>query len=204
MTENSIYIIIPEDAPPEARKELKELESQTYDEIHLILGIPFMLSKGLKYIPTILAWAFEEGGSVGDEHPKELSKKMKKMMLEIYKELASRVDVKIERSPQGGRRAVWPSETLDLKEVQEEAELLAKSEEILLKMDDKRDYWMLFRHAIAYEVHPWEKLTFKERLRKHMEMENKHFRAWGNFFLKALELHRKYPNVKFWFTIEMI
>ncbi|MEM2373755.1 MAG: hypothetical protein QXI11_04860, partial [Thermoproteota archaeon] len=102
MTENSIYIIIPEDAPPEARKELKELESQTYDEIHLILGIPFMLSKGLKYIPTILAWAFEEGGSVGDEHPKELSKKMKKMMLEIYKELASRVDVKIERSPQGG------------------------------------------------------------------------------------------------------
>ncbi|MEM3648646.1 MAG: hypothetical protein QW506_05725 [Thermoproteota archaeon] len=204
MTENSIYIIIPEDAPPEAMKELKELEYQTYREIHLILGIPFMLSKGLKYIPTILAWAFEEGGSYGDDSLGRASKKYLRLMEEVYKELASRVDVKIERSPQGGRRAVWPSETLDLKEVQEEAMLLAKSEEILLKMSDKRDYWMLFRHSIAYEVHPWEKLPFKERLRKHMELENKYLRAWGNFFLKALELHRKYPNVKFWFTIEMI
>ncbi|MEM2058968.1 MAG: hypothetical protein QXJ62_06530 [Nitrososphaeria archaeon] len=82
--------------------------------------------------------------------------------------------------------------------------LLAKSEEILLKMSDKRDYWMLFRHAITHEVHTREKLPFKEKIRKHMELENKYLRAWGNFFLKALELHRKYPNVKFWFTIEMI
>ena len=206
MTEHSVYIIVPRDAPPEAKKELEKLEYQAYAEngISLILGIPFMFHKGLKYIPTILAWAFREGGSYGDEDPKEPSKKRKMIMLEIYNELKSKVDVKIDRTPMTGFRAFWPSETLDVKEVQEEALLLANSDEILLKISDKKDYWMLFRHAITYKVNTWEKLPFKERIRKHMELENKYLRAWGNFFLKALELHRKYPNVRFWFTIEMI
>jgi|YelNatPaOPRAMG01_1025707.scaffolds.fasta_scaffold59050_2 hypothetical protein len=37
MTEESVYIIVPEDAPPEARKELEDLESQTLDDICLII-----------------------------------------------------------------------------------------------------------------------------------------------------------------------
>ncbi|MBO3832021.1 MAG: hypothetical protein FGF51_01345 [Candidatus Brockarchaeota archaeon] len=204
MTEHYILIIPSEDAPPEARKELKELQHQFSDEISLILGIPFMLRKGLKYIPTILAWAFEEGGSYGDDSMGRVLKKHLKLMEEVYEELASRVDVKIDRTPTTRFRAFWPSETLDVKEVQEEALLLANSDGILLKISDKKDYWMLFRHAITYKVHTWEKLPFKERIRKHMELENKYLRAWGNFFLKALELRRKYPNVKFWFAIEMI
>jgi hypothetical protein len=61
MTEESVYIIVADDAPPEARKELEDLEHQTLEDIHQVIGIPFMLHKGLKYIPTIIAWAHEEG-----------------------------------------------------------------------------------------------------------------------------------------------
>ncbi|MBO3798134.1 MAG: hypothetical protein JTT13_04655 [Candidatus Brockarchaeota archaeon] len=156
MTEHYVHIIVAESAPSEARKEIKELQFQTSCEISLILRIPFMLHKGLKYVPTILAWAFEKGGSYGDEHPKELSKKRRRIMLEIYKELESKVDVKIDRTPMTGFRAFWPCEVLDIKEVQEEAELLVKSNEILLKMSDKRDYWMLFRHTVIHKMHPWK------------------------------------------------
>jgi hypothetical protein len=53
-------------------------------------------------------------------------------------------------------------------------------------------------------THGWDKLPLKERIRLKMEEENRYFRAWGNFFLKALELHRKYPNVRFWFKTETI
>jgi hypothetical protein len=207
VTEESVYIIVPEDAPPEARKELEDLESQTLDDICLIIGIPFMLHKGLKYIPTIIAWAFKEGGSYGDDYLSpdgRVPKKRLRLMREIYNELASKVPVKIEEHAEGGRGAVWPCEVLDLKEVQEEAMLLAKSDEILIRMDDKKDYWMLFKRAIVHDSGSWKELSFKERIRKHMDVENKYLRAWGNFFLKALELHREYPNVRFWFKTETI
>lgn len=207
MTEYSVYIIVPDDAPPEARKDLEKLEHETYaDEegIHMVIGIPFMLHKGLKYIPTIISWALEGKGSYGNDDIR-VRKKHLRLMKQVYEELASKVDVKIEASPLGGRRGLWPCETLDLKEVQDEALILAKSDKILLRMDDKRDYWMLFESTIANKVHPWwETLPFKERVRKTMEQNNRYFRAWGNFFLKALELHKKYPNVRYWFTIEMI
>lgn len=104
MTEYSVYIIIPGDAPPEAKKELEKLEYQAYAEngIKHLIGIPFMLRKGLKYIPTILAWAFEEGGSYGGDSMGRVLKKHLKLMEEVYKELASKVDVKIEIGPLGG------------------------------------------------------------------------------------------------------
>ncbi|MGB9718221.1 MAG: hypothetical protein ACPL4E_07275 [Thermoproteota archaeon] len=203
MTEHYVRIMVPENAPLDARKEIKELQLQTSDEISLILGIPFMLHKGLKYILTILAWAFREGGSYGDEHPKEPSEKKRRMMLEIYRELESKVDVKIDRTMMTGFRAFWPCEVLDLKEVREEAALLAKSDGILLSLKNPRDYWILRRGAEAL-TGGWEELPLNERIRRYMELENKYLRAWGNFFLRALELRRKYPSVKFWFTVEMI
>jgi len=207
MTEESVYIIVPEDAPPEARKELEDLESQTYNDICAIIGIPFMLHKGLKYIPTIIAWAFKEGGSYGFDYldPEgKVSKWHSRLMREVYNELASKVDVRIEEHAEGGRGAVWPCEVLDLKEVQDEATLLAKSDKILVRIENKSDYKMLLKRAAAHTGDWWKKIPFEERIRKHMELENNYFRAWGNFFLKALELHRKYPNVRFWFKTESI
>ena len=204
MTEEYIYIVVPDDAPPEARKELKDLQSQTLNDeekgINLIIGIPFMLHKGLKYIPTILAWAFEKGGSYGDDYldPEgKVSRWHSRLMKEVYDELSRKVDVKIEEHAEGRLGAVWPCEVLDLKEVQEEAVLLAKSDKILVKMDNKRDYRMLLRRAAAHTSSSWEELPFEERIRRHMEIENRYFRAWGNFFLKALELRRKSPNARF-------
>ena len=209
MTEESVYIIVPKDAPQEARKELEDLEHQTLEDIHQVIGIPYMLHKGLKYIPTIIAWAFKEGGSYGDDYlsPEgRVSRKRLKLMREVYDELAGKVPVRIEEHAEGGRGAVWPCEVLDLKEVQEEAMLLAKSDEILIRMDDKRDYLLLFRSVMVEtpRTHGWDKLPLKERIRLKMEEENRYFRAWGNFFLKALELRRKYPNVRFWFKTETI
>jgi hypothetical protein len=70
-------------------------------------------------------------------------------MKEVYDELAGKIPVRIEEHAEGGRGAVWPCEVLDLKEVQEEAMLLAKSDEILIRMDDKRDYLLLFRSVMV-------------------------------------------------------
>jgi phosphoribosyl 1,2-cyclic phosphodiesterase len=153
VTEEYIYIVVPDDAPPEARKELEDLEHQTLEDIHQVIGIPFMLHKGLKCIPTILAWAFEKGGSYGDDYldPEgKVSRWHLRLMKEVYDELSRKVDVKIEEHAEGRLGAVWPCEVLDLKEVQEEAMLLAKSDKILVKMDNKRDYQMLLRRAAAH------------------------------------------------------
>jgi hypothetical protein len=73
-------------------------------------------------------------------------------------------------------------------------------------MNDKRDYLLLFR-SVRVETpgtYGWDNLPLKERIRLKMEEENRYFRAWGNFFLKALELHRKHPKVRFWFKTETI
>ena len=57
------------------------------------------LHKGLKYIPTIIAWAFREGGSYGDDYlsPEgRVPKKRLRQMREVYDELAGKVPVRIE------------------------------------------------------------------------------------------------------------
>ncbi|MBO3798132.1 MAG: hypothetical protein QXZ66_09335 [Thermoproteota archaeon] len=195
MTTCFFWIKISDDAPPDIKKELEALGS-----ISPVFGIQFMLHKGLRYIPTIIAWAHEFGGSYGDMGVK-VRKKHRDLMLNVYQELEGKVNVKMDRYPSGAIQAViWPCEILDLKEVQEEAKLLATSDEILFSTKKVGDYWLV-RKDFVDELELHRKMPRKECMERGVRIVNEKLREWGNYFLKALEVHRKYPNIRFWFLV---
>ncbi|MEM3660170.1 MAG: hypothetical protein QXU11_07125 [Thermoproteota archaeon] len=180
------------DAPPEAKRECKKL-----GYVSPIIGIQYMLHKGLRYIPTIIMMAYDaEVGSYGDTKM-EVSREHEELMLKLFLELEKKVNVKIEKiigdETEG---AVWPHEILDLKEVQDEAMLLATSDEILLSMENPDDCQM-----VTEEIEAEKGVLTRENIKKRMEKINKYLREWGGFFLKTLELHRKYPDVRFRFRV---
>ncbi|MGB9718653.1 MAG: hypothetical protein ACPL4E_09495 [Thermoproteota archaeon] len=201
MTERIFKIRRPEDALLEVEKEFKELGN-----IRPIIGVQYMLHKGLKYIPTIIMMACDaEVGSYGDTKM-EVSREHEELVLKLFLELEGKVNVRMEKIiGDGTEGAVWPCEILDMKEVRDEAMLLATSDEILLSTDTIRDYWIM-RRNIEVEIH--RSLTRREKkklqpeeIRREMEIVNNYLRKWGNFFLKAMEIHRKYPDVRFWFYV---
>ncbi|MGC8831664.1 MAG: hypothetical protein ACP5PQ_03690 [Thermoproteota archaeon] len=200
MTERIFKIRRPEDALLEVEKEFKELGN-----IRPIIGVQYMLHKGLKYIPTIIMMACNPWGSSYGDTGMNVSRKKKEVVLGIFKDLEKKVKVKIEHDPPFVWGAVWPCEILDMKEVRDEAMLLATSDEILLSTDTIRDYWIM-RRNIEVEIH--RSLTRREKkklqpeeIRREMEIVNNYLRKWGNFFLKAMEIHRKYPDVRFRFRV---
>ncbi|MEM3449227.1 MAG: hypothetical protein QXP38_10205 [Nitrososphaerota archaeon] len=185
---------------PGVEKEFRELGN-----ISPIIGVQYMLHKGLKYIPTIIMMACNPWGSSYGDTVMKVSGRKKEIVLGIFKDLKKKVKVNIECDPPFVWGAVWPHEILDLKEVQDEAMLLATSDEILLSMDALRDYWIM-RRNVEVEIHRSltgeEKITLQpEEIRGEMEIVNNYLRKWGGFFLKTLELHRKYPDVRFWFYV---
>ncbi|MEM2057247.1 MAG: hypothetical protein QXO76_03195, partial [Thermoproteota archaeon] len=135
------------------------------------------------------------GSSYGDTVMK-VSGRKKEIVLGIFKDLKKKVKVNIECDPPFVWGAVWPHEILDLKEVQDEAMLLATSDEILLSMENPDDCQM-----VTEEIEAEKGVLTRENIKKRMEKINKYLREWGGFFLKTLELHRKYPDVRFRFRV---
>lgn len=250
MSELCFYIIPPKDVP----KEIKE-EIEKFPGIWFVTGIPFMFEKGLKYIPTIisLACGMKEPGekiilslssgasiseevrySVGDDDDEfEISEEQAKIIEETFKELKQKVKVRKRKDLEGGweYRINWPSDVLDLKEVQEEAKKLANSNEVIISKDNPKDiaiirgmlerrwtnemasieYWVRERPEIVAEEAKQRLLLKDDKQAKEkyieentdleIESENNSLREWGEYFLKALELHKKYPKVRFWFIV---
>ncbi|MEM4169457.1 MAG: hypothetical protein QXY99_05165 [Thermoproteota archaeon] len=191
MTERVFKIRISEDALPGVEKEFRELGN-----ISPIIGVQYMLHKGLKYIPTIIMMACNPWGSSYGDTVMKVSGRKKEIVLGIFKDLKKKVKVNIECDPPFVWGAVWPHEILDLKEVQDEAMLLATSDEILLSMENPDDCQM-----VTEEIEAEKGVLTRENIKKRMEKINKYLREWGGFFLKTLELHRKYPDVRFRFRV---
>jgi len=43
-----------------------------------------------------------------------------------------------------------------------------------------------------------------KRAERKIEVENRFGRDFGNYLLKALEIHRNYPDARFWFYVSML
>ncbi|NHV06546.1 MAG: hypothetical protein HA495_04325 [Thaumarchaeota archaeon] len=235
MSELCFYIIPPKDVP----KEIKE-EIEKFPGIWFVTGIPFMFEKGLKYIPTIISLACgmnvteEVRYSAGDDDDEfEISEEQAKIIEETFKELKQKVKVRKRKDLEGGweYRINWPSDVLDLKEVQEEAKKLANSNEVIISKDNPKDiaiirgmlerrwtnemasieYWVRERPEIVAEEAKQRLLLKDDKQAKEkyieentdleIESENNSLKEWGEYFLKALELHKKYPKVRFWFIV---
>ncbi|MGB9718652.1 MAG: hypothetical protein ACPL4E_09490 [Thermoproteota archaeon] len=177
---------------PEAKREWKKL-----DYVSPVIGVQYMLHKGLKYIPTIIMMACDaEVGSYGDTKM-EVSREHEELVLKLFLELEGKVNVRMEKIiGDGTEGAVWPCEILDMKEVRDEAMLLATSDEILLSTDNPDD-----RQTVVREIEAEKGVLTEENIKKRMEIVNNYLRKWGNFFLKAMEIHRKYPDVRFRFRV---
>jgi hypothetical protein len=111
--------------------------------------------------------------------------------------LRHKVDIRIKKEERW-ESALWPSEILDLKEVQDEVNWLT-TRDLLLKKD-------LEDRRLAEKILPgsWisdEKLSLDEKIDKVIEIENKWGKELGDFFSKAFELHTRYPDAKFWFHV---
>jgi len=97
-----------------------------------------------------------------------------------------------------GMRALWPCEILDLKEVQDEINRLAS--QTLLSKEDLLDMEVakrLFGRPLGKEPTP-------EDINRIIDGTNWSGKKFGEFFMKALEIRRKYPNARFWFSLEVL
>ena len=98
-----------------------------------------------------------------------------------------------------GMRALWPCEILDLKEVQDEINRLAS--QTLLSKEDPQDM------EVAKRLLRWfshKESTLEENMNRTIETMNWRGKKFGEFFMKALEIHRKYPKARFWFNLEVL
>jgi len=199
MTEFRLNLWVSDRVPSRVRKELKQLLVR-FD--WSTIGI--MQLKGFKYIPTLLytGWSTASGFSAGSI--RLLVSRMMSLPLSYFEEidktfdsLRHKVDIRIKKEERW-ESALWPSEILDLKEVQDEVNWLTKRDLLLKKdLEDRRlaekilpDFWI-------YD----EKLTLDEKIDKVIEIENKWGKELGNFFSKTFELHTKCPDAKFWFHV---
>jgi hypothetical protein len=113
--------------------------------------------------------------------------------------MREKLKVRIVRAIEGrGMRALWPCEILDLKEVQDEINRLAS--QTLLSKEDLLDMEVakrLFGRPLGKEPTP-------EDINRIIDGTNWSGKKFGEFFMKALEIRRKYPNARFWFSLEVL
>ncbi len=188
MGEYALSICYQDGSHPEAEKELSELHS-----VGDVDESVSMLKKNLIYISTIAYTAREL----------QLPKKRDDMR-RAYHRLKRKVKIDIrrscgEREYRGPKRVFWPSEVLDLKEVQDEIETLMKG---LHSKDDPDDREMARLRIEDYDKsNPENKeraLPMDVRIDNCIEGRNKVLRRWSTFLNRATEIHRKYPEAKFW------
>jgi len=158
--------------------------------------------KGFKYIPMIIY----TGDRLQDsplEYKESFIGSPLNLPLPYYEEIymlfnsmREKLKVRIARAIEGrGKRALWPCEILDLKEMQDEVNRLATRE--LLSKEDPQDM------EVAKRLLRW--FSKEESTLDHaIDDTNRSGKKFGEFFMKALEIRRKYPNARFWFNLEVL
>jgi len=178
-------------APRTPRKIRDELS-----KMHVTLGptVGLMRTKGIKYIPAIISSAFACGEDEIDEqkanpYVSELMRKVN-VMIRNYRD-----DIRTRLSP----RIFWPIQTLEMKEVKDELEILLTND--LFSKEDPNDRKLaeedLKNCILSKEM---EKMTPEQRIDDHIDFLNGNMRLWGEFFKGAYEIHKQH-NVEMWFHI---
>lgn len=185
MTMYTFTIKISRGTSGEARRELKALKSMWIGS-----AVRFMLNKGLRYVPTIVLTAKSLTNC-----PQEL--------LNIFGWLKQKADVKVIRHYVGKEyweQALWPPEVLEIKEVRDEIARLADRD--FLSKDDPEDVKLVRNYILRENVMRFEDLTLEQKVNIWIDEVNDACRKWSRYFLKALDIHRRYPDVKFWFYVQ--
>jgi hypothetical protein len=177
---------------PEER-ELGEINihssSNIMDERYGVDHFEVMWQKGLRYLSTILATAYRHE-NINREGMKE-----------IFEELRRKVRVWIRdgcawyRGNYVAMRVLWPCDVLDLREVQDEIEMI--NSRFSLSKDNPADVEIVRQSMMRFrkEIPPEELIGYTKSLHNCI-------RGLGDFLAKLTEFHRKYPKRKFWLIVE--
>lgn len=179
------------------------------EPVHELYSL-LMFHKGLKYVPEVVdSMIFGVGEILSRLHlewppaPKYW-RTIKDEMKNLYPhaaELMKKVDagIKMIRGFDRSHFFCWPVEVVGLKEVMEEVEILLKRD--LFSEDDPRDR-SIFEKAIedmGFSRDELEKRPLDQLIDEAIEHKNVRMKQWGEFFLGAYEIRRKY-NVPLFFA----
>ncbi|MEM2941034.1 MAG: hypothetical protein QW304_05735 [Thermoproteota archaeon] len=210
MIDHSVTIKVSIRTPWKALNEGKKIGSVWFSWP----DIEMMQLKGLRYIPSIIYTSnFLSSDSSKYRNPfPEFEVELPPSHLEevnrTFELLRQKVGVKIverEFHRKGEfykeESIKWPVEILDLKEVQGEINQLATSP--LLSKDNPEDRKMAEELGSRTDLFKWfgrrGKETLDEKIDATIEYENEKGKKIADFFLKVLEIHRKYPDARIWF-----
>jgi hypothetical protein len=199
MSHYYLRIRVSSKTPREARKELKEVK---YKRPIWWTDIEVLQLKGLKYMPTIIYAASGVPKRPSEFLPSRIGLSLSHFeeVIKVFEELRQKVNVRIVRSWSRADYALWPNDVLSLRKVQDEVNWLAKGD--LLSREDSEDRKIaekLLPHINWYEK---EKLTLEEKINKVIESENEWSKDFANYFLKLIDISKRYPSAKFWLYIE--
>jgi len=174
-------------------RELYEIyvHSSTHimDERYGVDHFEVMWRKGLRYLSTILVTAYDRE-NINREGMKE-----------VFEELRKKVKVWIRDGciwyygNYVATRVLWPCDVLDLREVQDEIEMI--NSRFSLSKDNPADVEIVRQSMMRFrkEIPPKELIGYTESL-------DHCIRGLGDFLAKLTEFHRKYPKRKFWLIVE--
>jgi hypothetical protein len=183
-------------------KKAKKFEDELLDIKSVILlmpeyeiGLKVLWQRGLRHLPTI----------VGTARKFKFVEKVEGMR-NIFEDLRRKLKVRVrERCYKGDefevRRAFWPCEVLDLKEVQEEIKML---DGFSLSKDNPEDVEMvkrIYEELMMRLSPPIKEEVPVDRLIRYTEYVNMWIGELRMMLTKAAEFHRKHPDVKFWFYV---
>lgn len=179
----------------EIEKELSAIAfnpARVIDERYGIDEFEVMWRKGLRYIPTIILTAFK------------IRWLMRSNIRTVYNKLRRKVKVEIKNNCHDTdnyvvRRAFWPCEILDLKEVQDEVKIL--TDNILLSGDKPEDREMV-QQAIKWLDEEDKQIPIEKVIDRNIDFLNACIRGIGIFLTKSTDFRQKYPEAKFWFYVE--
>ena len=173
--------------------ELRNLGEQVFYEHEYGISEPdVMWQKSLKNIATILQTA-------RDLRPSEEGETR-----EIYNRLRQKVKVWVrtkchEVDNYIAKRAFWPSEVLDVKEVQDEIKILVSGD--LLSKESKEDR-RIVELAIKWLPDEEKRKPIEVIVDRWIGLLNNRIRRLGLLLGRATEIHRRYPDTRFWFYVE--
>jgi len=166
--------------------------ARVIDERYGIDEFEVMFKKGLRYIPTIFLTAFK------------IRWLMRSNVRVVYNKLKRKVKVEVkdrchDTDNYTARRAFWPCEVLDLKEVQDEVGVLTGG--ALLSRDKPEDR-KIVEQAIKWLGEDERKMPIEEVVDRNIGFLNACIQGIGFFLTRSTEFHRKHPDARFWFYVE--